>query len=869
MGTCYPLGARACGSSAPHKRGRSALAADVRIVTRRSSGGTLAPMRHQPIARSLRLALITLTLVLALVAALGISSLYASRQSYENTLINTASLSTAAANLAAAGIAEEEVLRDASGPTAASERAQARATYDSDAAIVTRLSAGDPPSVRLLAAQIAAQSQVRSLAARGQFSVADRPGGPLARVRELAGALQNRQRVRQTAAREKARTDSRRALILIIVAGVLALLAALALIAAIVRGLRRPLQELVAATSDLAAGRLDRRVEPSGPRELEELGAAFNTMADGLAVAQQRLEQERRRLAVTIHSLGDGLIVTEPDGVTIGAVNPRAAELLPELEPGGRIDGEQSPLPPLADARSGDAVVEHRERTLAVTAAELTGEGGEGTDGKASGFVWTIRDTTERARLERAKSEFVATASHELRSPLTSIKGFVELLERSPGSMSARQREFVQIIMRSTDRLVDLVNDLLDVARIEADSFEVTRRPIDLSEPVREVLELIGPRIAEKHQQLATYIQPGLPKADADPARVRQIVANLVTNAHLYTPAGGRIDVKVEQAGDRVQIMIADSGIGLTTEQLEHVFDRFYRAGGQTTPGTGLGLSIVKSLVDMHQGEVEVQSEAGRGTTFWVRLPVALLADETPEAATALRGRRVLIVDDERDIAELIARQLTPLKVQPTIVGSGQEALEKLRSGEFDAVTLDVLMPEMDGLETLRAIRSDPQLRGTPIVFVSVFSGRRELAGERVVSKPIDADELRRVVGGAVRAGRSAVLVVGREELRATLEPALTELGIEHVWELDGAESVASVCAQRRFEVAVVDAGLPDPQAVLDALDLRGRRLRRAVIMFSDGDGPAPPGISRLGMEIVPVDKAAAALTAVLEGQAS
>src|SRR5205085_1181110 len=163
-------------------------------------------------------------------------------------------------------------------------------------------------------------------------------------------------------------------------------------------------------------------------------------------------------------------------------------------------------------------------------------------------------------------SEFVATASHELRSPLTSIKGFVELLERSPGSMSARQREFVQIIMRSTDRLVDLVNDLLDVARIEADHVEVNRRAIDVAEPVR------------------------------------QIVANLITNAHMYTPAEGKIDVSVEPADETIQITVADTGVGMTREQVEHVFDRFYRASGQTQPGTGLGLSIVKSLVDMHDG---------------------------------------------------------------------------------------------------------------------------------------------------------------------------------------------------------------------------------------------------------------------------
>jgi two-component system phosphate regulon sensor histidine kinase PhoR len=820
-------------------------------------------VKNLPIARSLRLALVALTVVLAVIAALGIWGLYSARESYENALSSSSSLAIATANLAAAGTVEDAVLRDARGPAALGERLRARADYRAAAAAATRLAARDPLSARLIAAEVAAQSRARALATQGRFSVADAPPGPLGRARAIAKQVQLRQQNRQAAARRKARSDSRRDLVLVIAAGGLALLAALLLIAAIVSGLRRSLQDLVRATGDLASGRLDRRVRPAGPRELVELGSAFNAMAQALASAQERLEEERERLHVTIESLGDGLIVTEPDGLTISAANPRAGELLPELQPGGRIDGPESPLPELRRALTGEAIVEHNNRTLAITAAALTRDRKEES---SAATVWTIRDTTDRARLERAKSDFVATASHELRSPLTSIKGFVELLQRSPGSMTARQREFVQIILRSTDRLVDLVNDLLDVARIEADQFEVNRRATDISEPVREVLELLAPRIADKRQHLSTHFAPDLPLAYADPARVRQIVGNLVTNAHTYTPAEGKIEISVEGRGDRVEITVSDTGIGMTTEQLARAFERFYRAGGQTTPGTGLGLAIVKSLVEMHDGEVVVDSKAGRGTSFRVRLPTAPAEAVPPTALEPVRGRRVLIVDDERDIAELIARQLQPLRVQPTIVTDPREALRKLRTDGYDAVTLDLLMPHMDGLDVLRAIRSDERLRAMPVVFVSVSSGRAELAGERVVAKPIDADELRRVVGAAVRAGRSRVLVVGRDELRPVLGPALAEVGIEYAWE-NNVDAVARRCAERRFEVAVVDVGVGDPQKALEALDLRGRRLRRAVILCSDGETPAPPGISQLGMEVVPVEDAASALSAVLESQ--
>jgi CheY-like chemotaxis protein len=231
-----------------------------------------------------------------------------------------------------------------------------------------------------------------------------------------------------------------------------------------------------------------------------------------------------------------------------------------------------------------------------------------------------------------------------------------------------------------------------------------------------------------------------------------------------------------------------------------------------------------------------------------------------------MRGRSVLVVDDEHEIAELIAGQLAPLEIRATIASSGEEALTRLRAERFDAITLDILMPGMDGFEVLRKIRAEPGLRDIPIVFVSVFSGRRELAGEWIVSKPIDADELRDVLGAALRAGRSRVLVVAREELQTVLEPALDELGIEYQWETSGA-AAARVCGERRFEVALLDVGIRNPVAALQALDLRGRRVRRAVIMFTDGSVPTPPGVGKVGMEVVPVDQAAMALLGALHGE--
>ena len=279
------------------------------------------------IARSLRLALIGLAIALASVAAAGIASLYSARQSYENVLARSSDLGTAVANLTSAGVVQVEIAHDATGPLAPAARRQAAQAFQRAAAAATALARPDSISARLLAHQISLQKLAVAQAQRGRLKSASAGGGTLATAATVADQLQVRQRVRQNEASDRDRSQSRDAITIAIVAGVLALIAALILIAGLVRSMRRPLDELVGASGELASGRLERRVVPGGPRELRELGLAFNAMADDLTSAQRRIEDERRRLAVTIESLGDGLIVTESESTAIATMNPRAAEL--------------------------------------------------------------------------------------------------------------------------------------------------------------------------------------------------------------------------------------------------------------------------------------------------------------------------------------------------------------------------------------------------------------------------------------------------------------------------------------------------------------------------------------------------------------
>lgn len=805
-----------------------------------------------PLGRTLTLALLGLTLVLSVIAVLSVGDLLSTRQRYENELSPSYHLEAVSARLLAVAVLEEAALgrTDRGGEPA---RRRARLSFGGLVAQAEALAGRDRQSARLVRARVASQRQTRRLAgAAGTPAARARLADSLRTARRNDDALVTRQEERRSEARARTREQTRGSLVVAGIAGGLALLGAMALIGALLAAIRRPLNELVGATRRFASGRLEERVDPSGPEEIRDLGGAFNQMAEELGMAQRRIEEERERLAVTVESLGDALVVVEADG-EVSAVNQRAESVVPELRVGERARyGEPGALPSLEEALAGEVMRQSGNRTLSITAARL---------GAGGGVVWTIRDVSERARLERVKSDFVATASHELRSPLTSIKGFVELLARS-GSLGERERDFVQVILRSTDRLVALVDDLLDVARLESGQMEVHPRLFDLDEVVREVARLMEPQLAERRQGLELDLPTDLPRALADPGHARQILTNLLSNANRYTGDGGIIRVTVRNEDHELALLVEDNGSGMSRGELERLFERFARRE-DGAGGTGLGLSIVHSLVELQRGTVSVDSEPGRGSRFTVRLPAeAAGAIRGPEPRAAIRGRRVLVVDDEPESAATIAGHLRAFGAQTVTVHSGAEALERLRRYQFDALTLDVIMPERDGLDVLRALRADPVLRGTPVVVVSVFSGNEALFGEWQLAKPVEAEVLADALGAAMLAGRTRLLVVGRSSVRPELESALLRLGLDHEWVTSGA-AAARACAERRFEVALVDAGMRDPRGVLDRVELRGRRRGRAVLLFSAGD--APPEAAGLGETVALPEAAGAALKALSE----
>jgi two-component system sensor histidine kinase MtrB len=248
------------------------------------------------------------------------------------------------------------------------------------------------------------------------------------------------------------------------------------------------------------------------------------------------------------------------------------------------------------------------------------------------------RRAGERDQLERMKDEFVLTASHELRSPLTSVQGFAELLVLEREKLSPEQSETVEVILDNTRHLVRLLNDLLDLARSDAGRLAIKPAQTEVAPLVDDAVRTMRSQTEARRQSLSQEVEPGMPPVEVDPDRMRQVLVNLLTNAHAYSPEGASIRVTAALRDDEVELAVSDDGPGMREDQLEHVFDRFTRGDAGLTQhvgGTGLGLAISKSLVELHGGTIEASSRPGRGSTFRVRLP---LAAAPPPAAAGTTG---------------------------------------------------------------------------------------------------------------------------------------------------------------------------------------------------------------------------------------
>jgi signal transduction histidine kinase len=247
-------------------------------------------------------------------------------------------------------------------------------------------------------------------------------------------------------------------------------------------------------------------------------------------------------------------------------------------------------------------------------------------------------EASQRDQLDRLKDEFVLTASHELRSPLTSVQGFAELLMLERDTLTEKQVETVEIILDNCRHLARLLNDLLDLARSDAGRLAITPQPTAVAALIDDAVRTMRAQTESAHQSLTQRVEPGLPLVDVEADRIRQILVNLITNAHEYSPEGASIEVNARPIGAEVEIAVTDDGPGIPENQLDLIFQRFTRGDAgltQRVGGTGLGLAISKSLVELHDGTIEAESTLGAGSTFRFRLPAAKTPTGTGSSTAA------------------------------------------------------------------------------------------------------------------------------------------------------------------------------------------------------------------------------------------
>lgn len=426
------------------------------------------------------------------------------------------------------------------------------------------------------------------------------------------------------------------AVALIAAAGALAVLLALV----VARRITRPLASLAAAAQAVAAGELDRPIPVETRDEVGTTAAAFAAMAARLRQALAEARRDRDEMSAVFEQMADGLLIVEPPGV-VTLANP-AAERVLGLPPGGARgrglvevlrDHELIELVRAALADPGRSGGTRQLESAGPWGPQATQELAWGDGPRrvvralvtpAGGpVVVLLQDLTELRRLETARRDFVANISHELRTPLAALKALVETLEGPALADPAAAREFLARMHVEVDGLAQLVQELLELARIESGAAALRRAAADPSAVVARAAERLRPQAERAGLELVVTAPAGLPAVWIDAARIEQVVTNLVHNAVKFTPPGGRVAVEVAARAGQVAVSVADTGVGIAPEEQPRVFERFYkgdrsRSGG----GTGLGLAIAKHIVQAHGGQIGVASQPGAGSVFTFTLPV-------------------------------------------------------------------------------------------------------------------------------------------------------------------------------------------------------------------------------------------------------
>ena len=610
----------------------------------------------------------------------------------------------------------------------------------------------------------------------------------------------------------------------------------------------------------IAGGNLRAPLPSDSGDEIGQMAKALAVFRDtAIEIEEQNLREiatARQRLIDAIESINEGFALYDADdrlvlcnsryqdllypeidvamapGTTFEKVIRRAAELGLIHEAKGRIDAwvaerlarHHNPVAADIQHRDGDRWIQVSERRIA-----------------GGGTVAVYTDITEikrhAAQLElardqamaatRAKSQFLTNMSHELRTPLNAIIGITEMLKEEAEETGEEPLvEPLNRIHHAGTHLLALINEILDLAKIEAGKFELYPEEVELGALMADVASTAGSIAAKNGNRLDVEVSPGLGAIQADPMRLRQVVLNLLSNACRFT-RNGTVVLRAARiagsGGDRVTITVQDTGIGMTEEQIGKLFQEFTQADSSTTRkygGTGLGLAISRRLCRLMGGDIDVQSVAGIGSTFTVTLPAAGGQTGTPTMPAAPehpsahmwplgQGRRALVIDDEETARDIVRLILTREGFDVVTAESGRQGIEFARQIRPSLITLDVLMPDLDGWSTLQELKRDDDLSDIPVIMVTIVDEETRgyaLGAAAYLTKPVSREHLKKALTSCHpdHASPRVLVVEDDAHTRGWLSRILRENG----WEVAEAEN--GRVALERLTVAHPDLVLLD-----------------------------------------------------------